>query len=225
MSLHQQGRLPKHVLLTTARSEAFSENARVILRRLGYGIFTREELDLLEVRRDSESGMEAQIDMVVLDEHCLDAFLEAASGQTPPVLLLTGRKGIRHPHPQVVAAIKRPAGLHDLYRILQQYFEDVPRNTPRVSTHIRAECSCRGKVWSAAVVSLSENGCLLRSPLEVPLGSHFDLSLRLPRVGTIEIEAESAYQLVPDMGLVFNSVEPWVREAIQAYVINALRPD
>jgi hypothetical protein len=194
----------------------------MILGRLGYGIFTIDEMESME---SSLASVEVpEIEMVVLDDHRLDDFLADASDKTPPILLLTGRSGIRRSHPEVVAAVKRPAGLHDLYRILQQYFEDVPRNTPRVSTHIRAECNRNGRVWSAAVVSLSENGCLLRSSQSVPLGSHFDLSIRLPRVGTIEIEAESAYQLVPDLGLVFNSVQPWMREAIQAYVVDALSP-
>ena len=40
----------------------------------------------------------------------------------------------------------------------------------------------------------------------------------------IEIEAESAYQLVPDLGLVFSAVAPRVREAIGAYVVDALTP-
>lgn len=173
---------------------------------------------------DSESGLRRPIEMVLLDEHRLEAFLEEAADSVPPILLLTGRSGIRHPHPQVFAAVKRPAGLHDLYRILQQHFEDVPRSTPRVSTHIHAECTQEGRNWSAAVVSLSENGCLLRSTQKVPLGSHFDLSMRLPRVGVIELAAESAYQLVPDLGLVFNALEPWVREAIQSYVVEALSP-
>jgi len=224
MSLHDANGRPGHILLTTAREEAFSPNARLILRRLGYGIFTPEELSAFGPLPQIADLPKPPIEMVVLDEHRLESFLEEFPGSTPPILLLTGRSGIRVPDSRVVAAVTRPAGLHDLFRILQQFFEDVPRATPRVATRIRASCRRREKTWSASVISLSENGCLLLGSEDVPLGSHLHLTLRLPRIGTIELEAESAYQLVPDLGLVFNAVAPRVREAIESYVLEALAP-
>jgi hypothetical protein len=123
---------------------------------------------------------------------------------------------------RIVGAVKRPAGLHDLYRLLQQVFEDNPRATPRVPTHIRATCRRRGREWIGAVLSLSENGCLLRSPEPVLLGSQLELSFELPRVGPVELWAESAYQLLPDFGLVFSALAPADRDAISAYVADAL---
>jgi hypothetical protein len=44
----------------------------------------------------------------------------------------------------------------------------------------------------------------------------------LPDVGSLEIEAEAAYQLVPNIGLVFSAIEPRVRQAIGDYVIDSL---
>ena len=64
----------------------------------------------------------------------------------------------------------------------------------------------------------------MRSSERVPLGSRFSLTLQLPRIGRVEIEAESAYQLVPDLGLVFSSIPADVREAIGSYVVDALSP-
>jgi hypothetical protein len=72
------------------------------------------------------------------------------------------------------------------------------------------------------VLSLSENGCLLRSPEPLLLGSRIALGFELPRSGAIEVDAEIAYQLVPDLGVVFNATSPGVREAIGGYVSAAL---
>ena len=81
----------------------------------------------------------------------------------------------------------------------------------------------RGELeWTGKVLSLSENGCLLRTPEPLLLGSRLEVSFRLPKVGTLELEAESAYQLVPDFGLVFHATAPTDREAIVDYVTQAL---
>ncbi|MCP5043884.1 MAG: hypothetical protein GY944_22890, partial [bacterium] len=40
--------------------------------------------------------------------------------------------------------------------------------------------------------------------------------------GALEIEAETAYQLVPDLGMVFNATPPKVRDQIGAYVLDTL---
>jgi hypothetical protein len=72
------------------------------------------------------------------------------------------------------------------------------------------------------MLSLSENGCLLRSTEPLTLGTQVNLSFDLPRVGPIELWAETAYQLLPDLGLVFSALEPRARDAIQKYVVDAL---
>jgi hypothetical protein len=121
-----------------------------------------------------------------------------------------------------VGAVKRPAGLHDLFRLVQQVFEDCPRTTPRLPTHLKVVCRRRGQEWNASLLSLSENGCLLRSPEPLPLGTRLELAFDLPRVGSMELWAEIAYQLVPDLGLVFSGVDPSIRNAIGSYVTASL---
>jgi hypothetical protein len=54
------------------------------------------------------------------------------------------------------------------------------------------------------------------------LGSRLELAFRLPGIGELELEAESAYQLVPDFGLVFHATAPTDRAAIARYVTQAL---
>ena len=68
------------------------------------------------------------------------------------------------------------------------------------------------------MVSLSQNGCLLRSTESLALGSELDVSFELPRFGRIDVRAEVSYQLVPDLGLVFCAVSSEQRAAIEGFV-------
>ena len=72
------------------------------------------------------------------------------------------------------------------------------------------------------MLSLSENGCLVRSPEPLSLGRRVALSFELPRSGRLELEAETAYQLLPDMGMIFHATRQSEREAITAFVTNTL---
>jgi hypothetical protein len=62
----------------------------------------------------------------------------------------------------------------------------------------------------------------LRTPETLLLGSRLSLGFELPRSGQIELDAEVAYQLIPDLGVVFNATSPGVREAIGSFVSSAL---
>ena len=68
------------------------------------------------------------------------------------------------------------------------------------------------------MLSLSENGCLLRTPEELPLGTELELAIDLPRFGRVMLSADSAYQLVPDTGLVFSALQAADRAALSGYV-------
>jgi hypothetical protein len=91
-----------------------------------------------------------------------------------------------------------------------------------VPTHLRAQCEQSNRVWAATVVSLSENGCLLRSPEPMPLGGQLRLRLALPRHGELELAGDVAYQLLPDVGIVFHAVTTSVREVLSGFVSEAL---
>ena len=118
--------------------------------------------------------------------------------------------------------VRRPAGLHELYRLMQQILEDTPRTAPRVATHLPATVHSGGREWKVAVLSLSENGCLIRSSETLLLGSSLRLGFELPNTGPLEFAAETAYQLVPDVGLTFHAASPADREAVSRYVDAAL---
>ncbi|MGH0038222.1 MAG: PilZ domain-containing protein [Myxococcota bacterium] len=204
----------KRWLGTFARPEAFAPRTVSILAKLGYQIASAESYD--------ESGAGSPPDLWIADERRIGEVPDPEGGVGIPIIVLTGRHGATGADPRIVGAVQRPAGLHELYRLLQQVFEETPRSTPRVPVHLRARCRRQDRAWPGAMLSLSENGCLLRSTEPLPLGTQVNLSFELPRIGPVELWAEAAYQLVPDLGLVFSALEAADRDAIQQYVVDAL---
>ena len=107
-------------------------------------------------------------------------------------------------------------------RVGEQVFVDGPRARPRVATQLRAFCESRGEAWEGRVLSLSENGCLIRSREAILLGQKLRLELVLPRSETIALEAEATYQLLPDTGLVWSAIEASSREALGRFVTQTI---
>ena len=75
-----------------------------------------------------------------------------------------------------------------------------------------------GREWQGALLSLSENGCLVRTPEPIALGAELEVAFALPRGGLIETRAETSYRLVADTGLVFQATPPASRRAIVRFV-------
>lgn len=209
---------PRTLLLHASR-DALGPMTEVILARLGYTILLPEAF---EARHEAEPDLRPEL--LLVDERRLgelEAWDDAEVAELP-IILLTGQHGATGADPRIVGAVKRPAGMHDLYCLLQQLFEETPRSTPRVATQLRAHCSRGARSWEARVLSLSENGCLMRSPEVIPLGQKVHLSVDLPRAGEIALEAEAAYQLLPDVGFVFSAVPAVQRHVIERFVAQTL---
>jgi hypothetical protein len=207
---------PRRLIVSFAREEAYTHLARVILTKLGYGIVPAESWDELPDALSDEVP-----DLAIADEQRLDE-VWTPGRETLRTVVLSGRHGVPGDDPRIVAAVRKPAGIHELYRVLQATLEPRPRATPRIPTYLPARCEQSGREWRAAIISLSENGCLLRSPEPVDLGSEMRVSFDLPRVGRVETAAESAYQLVPDLGLIFSGTPAASRHAILDFVEQTL---
>ena len=208
--------LPHRLMVLHAAPEAIAPMTRVILAKLGYVIVTAEEFESLGpeiVRRGPE--------LRIVDERNLAEIPEDKGAQVP-IVVLTGRHGVTGADLRIVGAVRRPAGMHELYRLIQQVLEETPRTTPRVPTHIVARCLRRGVEWRVAILSLSENGCLLRSPEPLLLGTRIELRFELPHAGPLDLVAETGYQLVPDTGVIFHATSPDDRAAIGLFVKEAL---
>lgn len=209
----------RRLLVTHAQPEAFAPLARSILARTGYRIVSVEELDQLP----PSIGLRRP-DLRLVDERRLAEVPEDGEGGSVPIILLTGRHGVSGVDPRIVGAVARPAGLHELYRLVQMVLEESPRNTPRVPTHLPARCRRDGREWTASILSLSENGCLLRCTEPVTLRTEVELEFALPRAGSLWTPAEVAYQIPPDFGLVFYSTPAAVRRSIAEFVLESMAP-
>ena len=205
---------PRRLLVSHAPPAAFAPMTRVLLARLGYAVLEPEDFAQCAEKH-------GRPDCLLVDERNL-ADLEDDGGPPVPVVALTGRHGVTGADSRVVGALRRPVGIHELYRVLQQVLEETPRSVPRVPTHLPASCQRNGSSWAATVLMLSENGCLLRTPDPLLLGSRMELAFSLPRAGQLKITAEVAYQLVPDVGLIFDALSPNARRQIAGFVTEAL---
>jgi hypothetical protein len=210
----------KRTIVYHGAREALGPQTDVILSRLGYRM----------VLPDTFLGMRAEdpslrADLLLVDERRVSDVVvdcEEDAGPVVPIVLLTGKDGATGTDPRIVGAIKRPAGLHDLYRLVQQIFEDTPRSTPRIATQLLARCEEGDRAWGGRVLSLSENGCLIRSTEAIALGRRIWLELSLPQTGSVRLEAEATYQLLPDVGLVFSAVAPSHRKTLEQFVTQTL---
>ena len=187
-----------------------------MLEKRGYRIVESEDYE-----KSREEGGKASALLRLVDERRL-AEVPDEGPSSLPIIMLTGRVGAVGADSRVVGALRRPAGVHELYRLVQQISEDTPRSTPRVPVHIPASCRTFDEDCRVVLLSLSENGCLLRTPEPLLLGSTLQLSFKLPGVGRVELGTEVAYQLVPDVGLIFHAVRPDLRRAICDFVTEAL---
>ena len=207
----------RRLLVSHAQADAFAPHARSILSRTGYRIVGVEELAGLP-----PSMADRRPDLRIVDERRLGELPDDGDAGSVPIILLTGRHGVSGVDPRIVGAVPRPAGLHELYRVVQSVLEENPRSTPRVATHIPAHCRKEGREWTGTILSLSENGCLLRCVEPVPLRSDVEIEFALPRAGNVVTPADVAYQLPPDLGLVFHSTPAAVRRAVAEFVLESV---
>ncbi|MBM4385986.1 MAG: PilZ domain-containing protein [Deltaproteobacteria bacterium] len=202
----------RRLILSLARPTAFIPLSRAILGRMGYSIVPLDEWQASPPLSKREPAL------CLVDDRMLGSLPEEAPFERLPILLLTGREPRATDDRRVIGAIPQPAGLHELYRLLQQVLEPMPRGALRVPTNLPARMRGADREWIGSVLSLSENGCLLRTPEPLPLGTSLEISFELPRAGRIETRAEASYQLIPDFGLVFQSTPAASRNAIRSFV-------
>lgn len=202
----------RRLIVSLARPTAYIPLSRAILGRMGYAIVPLEEWQVYPPISKREPVL------CLVDDRMLANFPSEPPFDRLPILLLSGRDPGGIEDRRVIGAISQPAGLHELYRVLQQVIEPMPRGALRVPTNFPARMRGADREWTGSVLSLSENGCLLRTPEAVPLGSQIEISFDLPRAGRIETRAEASYQLIPDFGIVFQSTPAASRNAIRIFV-------
>jgi len=203
------------IVASYASARSYSPLALKILPRIGYEIVPIEEYAARACQPP---------DVQIVEEPRLPEIFETTAASSIPTIVLTGWRGapMEVDGRIVVAAVRAPAGLHELYRVLQGALEEVPRTVPRVATRLRARCRRDTMEWDARVISLSENGCLIKSSVVPPLGTVLHVTFELPDGPKIETEASASYQVMPQLGLVFHATRPELRRAIASFVTHEL---
>ena len=148
-------------------------------------------------------------------------YVERTPADGAPLVTVGPPRGGATPRP-VVGSVTPPIGISELYPLLQRALEPHPRRAARVPARIPARCTRADRRFSGEVVSLSEAGCLLRTPNDAARGYEFNLLFPLPLGRMISTRARVACREGPDLGLEFTGVSPQARAAISDYVARRL---
>jgi hypothetical protein len=141
---------------------------------------------------------------------------------TAPIILIGGPRSHGADDPRVIGVVRAPAGLLDLYPLLQDALEAHPRAVPRISTALPARSLREGADTPGAIFSLSEKGCLLRSAANLPGFGSLHLQFALPDRGPIFTRAEPRHQAGNESGLAFQRLPEASRAAIAEFVTRSL---
>lgn len=163
-------------------------------------------------------------DLRIVDEEGLGRIRDEA-GAPVPIVLLTREPAPLPADRRVIATLTRPAPFQGLYAAIQKALEPTPRRHPRIGTALPARCAYADRTYTGAVISLSEDGCLLRNPDGLPWGREIELQFTLPGAGLISTRARRVDQSASDLSLEFQDLSSESRLAISRYVMDRLTED
>lgn len=196
-----------------ASPRAFAPGVLLALAALGYVVAERSRLGADGWTPEIRLASDGQLDRLARETaHAL------------PTLVLAGRRARAVPEALragIVGTVLRPATLRDVYRVLQSALEEHPRAVPRVPTSLPARCVAGDVDAPGAIVSLSERGCLLRSPQTWQEG-RVSLWFALPEQGLVQVLARPVHRQARHVGLAFHEVAEATRSAIARFVESSL---
>ena len=191
--------------------QAYAQRVRAALEGLGYRI-----IPVATRGRFADDSWEP--DLRIVDERHIDRIPpEDYLPRTPVVLLTGGTRGAWQDR-RVVGAVPRPAKLQDLYPVIQRALEDTPRSAARAPTELPGRCTQSDRRWMGAVTSLSEKGCLFRTNETLVVDNQLNLLFPLPLGQMVTARARVIGQQGPSVSLVFDDLDPPIREAVAYYV-------
>jgi len=202
----------RHLILSVAAPDAYLSLTRSILSRIGYEIVDRDEWS------EAPSLYGHAPRLCVVDDHRLPELPKEGAFARMPMILLAEKGDAQSDDRRVVGSLLRPAGPHELFRLLQAGLEPHPRGALRAPADLPATIQRDGKTQEAWIRSISENGCLARTREGIELGTQLELSFELPNSTPLCVHAEAAYQLVPDTGIVFHATASEERRGLLSFV-------
>ena len=196
---------PRLCIASHASDSDYAPTSRVLLWKLGYALVPAAEATepSLRVVRDDRLG-------------------EIAATPGVPIILLTRERSACTHDPRIAGTLRRPAHLHELYRLIQAVLEENPRSVPRVPTSLRGKGGVEDQHWDFAVRSLSENGCLVAGAKLPRQGTSFSLDIELPWGQRLATPAVAAYEQGECLGLVFHGITLGARKKIAKAVLELL---
>jgi hypothetical protein len=196
---------PRFAIASHAADSDYAPTSRALLWKLGYALLPPEEAGspALRVVRDDRLG-------------------EVPPPTREPIILLTRARKAKPSDPRVVGTVRRPAGLHELYRLLQAATEAHPRAVPRVPCSLRAVASGDEQRFELRVRSLSENGCLVAGERLPALDVRLALEIEMPWGERLGGPAVAAYQQGEQLGLVFHDIRLAERKKLAKAVTQLL---
>ncbi len=193
---------------------AVEPDALRALRSLGYEIVAAGT-------PSAKAGQQIHADLRIVDEERLGQVTGEASAPVP-IILLTREPAPLPADRRVIASLTRPAPFQELYAAIQKTLEPTPRRHPRITTALPARCAYGDRTCTGVVISLSEDGCLLRNPEELPWEREVDLQFPLPRAGLISTRARQVNRSGKELNLEFQDLASASRLAISQYVMDRL---
>lgn len=194
---------PRTIASHAARTD-YAPTCEVLLHKLGYALVPAEAAQTPELRIVRE-----------------DRLAEVGEAAEPLILLTNGRA--RTTDARAVGRIKRPAKLHEIYRLLQLALEPMPRAVPRVETDLAAHAqSADGDQWDLRVDSLSQNGCLVSGEKLPTLETALTMRIEMPWGERITVPADVAYERREQVGLVFHGITLGTQRKLAKLVLRLL---
>lgn len=194
------------LILSLSPPRSYLPLARLKLLQAGYSVLSEDRWEVLYAK------LRRAPDLVIVD-----AEWASELGDRPGILLYAAGQNVPWAA-SAIGSIERPAGFHDLYRLVQTALEPNPRATPRVQTSIPARIRGASSSDAAQVVSLSRGGCLLRRENPPSPGEEIAFEFELPRCGTLEIVGRTVYRRASEVGLVFRNLSAPASQGIQSFV-------
>lgn len=202
----------RHLILSVTAPDAFLSLTRSILSRIGYEIVDRDEWS------EAPSLYGQAPHLCVVEDDRLSELPKHGAFERVPLILLAEKGRAQSDDRRVVGSLLRPAGPHELFRLLQTGLEPHPRGALRAPADLPATIRRDGKTQDAWIRSISENGCLARTREGIDLGTNLELSFELPNSTPLCLHAEASYRLVPDVGIVFHATGSEVRRGLLSFV-------
>ena len=193
-------------IATHAPESDYVQSSPMLLWKLGYLLVPASQAQAPEVRiaREEQLG-------------------EVPERDIPVIALASRKRRVDHDDPRVVGTVRRPAGLHEISRLLQLSLESHPRAIPRVPVDLAAHAqSADGDQWDLRVRSLSQNGCLVTGPKLPPLATALTMRIEMPWGERITVPADVAYERREERGLVFHGITIGVQRKLAKMVVRLL---